>query len=485
MNIIDEITQSYTYNGVVSLKALEDDIITLENQIESQEDVLREIRLRGKNERPLLAKIRDSKIKLSFLKTIYRRESEKPVKDQAIDSVLGESAKAAESVESPDTAAGDKRPVPQDFTMAEAGDIPDGVAHTPVITVEPEEASAESAAPEAGLTAKPEGESVILDKYRTGEDEYDITSAPDDELPGLYDLLKQEDNVFVTNARPVPADSEKTPDVAVVPREDKPVYSNPFNTGLEPVTDGEDIQAEPAEPDPVFTDEGAWYALNRDDKPEPPFEKAVVTDPHLEAQDGPEPVVEKGEETGTYDTSATPVWYPKNYPSTVITLPGPGTDISQPVIEGEDAGQQNDFPVYHTFQDKMRMIKMFIDLSLPERLTGPLYVCGRIDPVKRMLDVRFVDVEDYDVFLSLLKEWEDNRRKIFGKKRRTIFMDIHTQAGKKERYHRLTFEGCGIVGFDDTMYATESVMDEGYVPTDTLTSHHCGITFKYKKLTIK
>ena len=188
MNIIDEITESYTYNGVVSLKALEDDIITLENQIEGQEDTLREIRLRGKNERPLLAKIRDSKIKLSFLKTIYRRESEKPAKDQVIDSVLGESAKAAESVESPDTAAGDKRPVPQDFAMAEAGDIPDGVTRTSAITMEPEETGAEAATPEAGLTAKPEGESVILDKYRTGENEYDLTSAPDDELPGIYDL---------------------------------------------------------------------------------------------------------------------------------------------------------------------------------------------------------------------------------------------------------------------------------------------------------
>lgn len=473
MSIIDEITESYTYNGVVSLKALEDDIITLENQIESQEDTLREIRLRGKNERPLLAKIRDSKIKLSFLKTIYKRESEKSVKDQVIESVLGESAKAAESVESPDTAAGDKRPVPQDFAMAEAGDIPDGVTRTSAVTMEPEEAGAESAAPEAGLTAKPEGESVTLDKYRIGENEYDLTSAPEDELPEIYALLNQEDTVFVTNARPVPPDPEKTPDVAVAPREDKPVYSNPLNAGLEPVTDGEDIQAEPAAPDPVFTDEGTWYALNRDDKPEPAFEKAVVTDPHPEAQDGPKPIVEK---EGGIDSE---------YPSTVTPLPGPGTDISQPVIEGEDTGQQNDFPVYHTFQDKLRMIKMFIDLSVPEGLTGPLYVCGRIDPVKRLLDVRFVDVEDYDIFLSFLKEWEDNRRKIFGKKRRVIFMDIHTQAGRKERYHRLTFEGCGIVGFDDTMYATESVMDEGYVPTDTLTSHHCGITFKYKKLTIK
>lgn len=473
MSIIDEITESYTYNGVVSLKALEDDIMTLENQIESQEDTLREIRLRGRNEKPLLAKIRDSKIKLSFLKTIYKRESEKAVKEQPIDGVLGESAKAAESVESPDTAAGGKRPVPQDFAMAEAGDILDGVTHTSIVTMEPGETGAESATPEVELTAKPEGESVILEKYRTGENEYDLTSAPDDELPGIYDLLKREDNVFVTNARPVSAGSEKTPDVAVVPREDKPVYNNPFNASLEPAADGEDIQAETTEPDPVFTDEGAWYALNRDDKSEPVFGKPAVADPHPEAQDGPGPIVEKEEEIDS------------EYPSTVTPPPGPGTDISQPVIEGEDAGQQNDFPVYHPFQDKMRMIKMFIDLSVPERFTGPLYVCGRIDPVKRLLDVRFVDVEDYDIFLSLLKEWEDNRRKIFGKKRRTIFMDIHTQAGKKERYHRFTFEGCGIVGFDDTMYATESVMDEGYVPTDTLMSHPCGITFKYKKLTIK
>ena len=72
MNIFEELAESYTYNGVVSLKALDDDIVTLENQIDSYNATLRELQLRGKKVTPLVAKIRDAKIRLSLLKAVYK-----------------------------------------------------------------------------------------------------------------------------------------------------------------------------------------------------------------------------------------------------------------------------------------------------------------------------------------------------------------------------------------------------------------------------
>ena len=38
MGIFDELAESYTYNGAVSIKAIEDDIVILENQLDYLEE---------------------------------------------------------------------------------------------------------------------------------------------------------------------------------------------------------------------------------------------------------------------------------------------------------------------------------------------------------------------------------------------------------------------------------------------------------------
>lgn len=86
MNIIDELIQSYTYNGEVSTKALDDDIATLENQIESYNATLKEIRLRKKNDGPLVDRIREAQIRLSVLNVVRN----KVMKDKTEDDVAME-----------------------------------------------------------------------------------------------------------------------------------------------------------------------------------------------------------------------------------------------------------------------------------------------------------------------------------------------------------------------------------------------------------
>ena len=119
MNIFEEIAESYTYNGAISIKALEDDIVTLENQLDSYNATLRELQLRGKKPGMLIEKIRDAKMRLSLLRAVLRREKDKASPDDIIKNMLGISANEAKETTSPETAAGNKAPVQQNFEKAE------------------------------------------------------------------------------------------------------------------------------------------------------------------------------------------------------------------------------------------------------------------------------------------------------------------------------------------------------------------------------
>lgn len=119
MNIFEEIAESYKYNGIVSLKAIDDDIVTLENQIDGYNSTLRELQIRGKKSLPLLEKIREAKIRVSLLKAVYKRESDKISEDSVITEILGVSGKNAKETDYPHTAADGKEPVPQNFEKGE------------------------------------------------------------------------------------------------------------------------------------------------------------------------------------------------------------------------------------------------------------------------------------------------------------------------------------------------------------------------------
>lgn len=120
MNIFEQLAEEYTYNGVVSLKAIDDDIVTLENQIDSYNATLREVQLRGKKPASqLITKIREAKIRLSLLKTLYKKESDKNTPNDIILNMLGISANNAKEVETPETAVAKREPKPQNFDASE------------------------------------------------------------------------------------------------------------------------------------------------------------------------------------------------------------------------------------------------------------------------------------------------------------------------------------------------------------------------------
>ena len=120
MDLYDEILREYTFNGVVSMKALQDDIVTLENQLETYKEKLNEIHLRGKHSSSLVSKIRETKINLSRLKSVFRRENENTKSNSDIVDMLGVSANSANEIETPDTAASQKTPLVEDFIEVEA-----------------------------------------------------------------------------------------------------------------------------------------------------------------------------------------------------------------------------------------------------------------------------------------------------------------------------------------------------------------------------
>lgn len=119
MGIFEELADAYTYNGSISLKALEDDIITLENQIDSYDATIRELNIRKKKPGVLIEKRRDARIRLSLLKTFYKREKDKDTTNDVILNMLGISANEAKEEERVLTAAEGREPKPQNFESSE------------------------------------------------------------------------------------------------------------------------------------------------------------------------------------------------------------------------------------------------------------------------------------------------------------------------------------------------------------------------------
>jgi hypothetical protein len=222
MNIFDEIRESYIYNGEVSLKALEDDIVTLENQIDSYNATLRELVIRGKKTDRIAVKIRETQMKLNMLRAVLRRETDANVTNDEILGVLGVSGQSAKETDRVKTAADDKKPVPQDFQMAEAEktDV-EKIVSPGIINGIPNYTEDEEIAPEylsrtvyikpeqveelksSSLVEKPKNNEVIavnLEKYKVFDDKnvYDFSKIKNiDELKCAYSFLDELDIIRV------------------------------------------------------------------------------------------------------------------------------------------------------------------------------------------------------------------------------------------------------------------------------------------------
>ena len=157
-------------------------------------------------------------------------------------------------------------------------------------------------------------------------------------------------------------------------------------------------------------------------------------------------------------------------------------DVVDKKVIQYDAETNNDFDVYDAFKEGRVELVASVDLSDVTDMVNTMLVYGQIDHNKRLLNIRFTDVRDYEVFVKLLRKKEDERCnpfKFLFKKPRSIFMYITASVNDSSWNYKFEFTGCRIKNVSDTEYASKA-----RVPFEGPSYHNCGVAFKYKKLII-
>lgn len=461
MNIFEEIAESYTYNGVVSLKALDDDIVTLENQIDSYNSTLREIQLRGKKSAPLVQKIRDAKIRLSLLKAVYKKESDRNTSDDIILNMLGISANNAKEVELPKTAAEDKEPLVQDFEESDVEVVEETVEDTEAVVSEEENA-----------------EDVV-----TEEDE--VVETPAD------DLVREEDSEDLQVVETIEPESEKkiyrlgheidiNEETGQVVINDN-ALTNPTEYFIPQEEEVDDITY-PGEPmdnmaEAISVDKAVELLTDKPEECDYECPPPPGWDDYLEPIDGfdapfynPECDEEvdavQCQKEDEIDDSKNVVTYEDNSEMNEVSV-----EVSDP----QDIAY--DFPAYDAFPNEpISEIYSSFDLSSYTDMVNTDSVIGAFDNKRKMLEVTFNDIRDYSIFIKLMKQ---KRPGLFSflEKPKSIFMDVHERHCGEEKIYHYEFTNCKLKSLLDSRYSPKSET----VTTET-EKHECTAVFKYKKL---
>ena len=501
MNIFEEIAERYTYNGVVSLKALDDDIVTLENQIDSWLATLNELRLRGKKSSTIVEKIRDGKIRLSLLRAVYKRESDKTAPDDVIAGMLGISAKNANEVEAPGTAADNKEPVKQNFEKAEI-EVVDEDKPEPIsvgedktsksavpnsVTIETLSKNDDKVVIKNQIWEDPKPEPVPEVPFKIYEDSVSVKNEKEqeEEVMGypMEEMPKMSEGTIVGPDKPENEDTKVAKNVADASKEVEPVkVEDTSKDASESVTVTVGNYTEAAtDPECVsrynlsgFTEESGFFTrfkVEKDngDSTGPVLKNApetsqknlsvVTEDEHQEAENN-DKIVEPHNENFSVDTRVTT----------------------------NDSDFEMDFDVYEPFSKEEARIVESADLFNVTDMANTMYVYTRADFKKRLLQVRFVDIRDYGVFVELLKQREEERcnfLKRLLKKPQSIFIHVTTVINGKEKTYKYEFTDCKLADAFDDEYASKAYIDSISDPyTCNTNCHNCGVTFKYKKLII-
>ena len=504
MNIFEEIAERYTYNGVVSLKALDDDIVTLENQIDSWLSTLNELRLRGKNSSIIVEKIRDGKIRLSLLRAVYKRESDKTAPDDVIADMLGISAKNASEVETPGTAADNKEPVLQNFEKAEIEAVDE--SKTEPISVNEDKTSQSIVSNSVTVESlNKDDDKVVIKNHILEESKHEPVS----EAPSK----SYEDSVFVKNEKeqeeevmtyPMEEMTKMSEGVIVVPdnpeREDTKVTETVADTSKEvqPVkVKVEDISKDASESVTVtvgnyteatadtecvsrynlsgFTEESDFFTRFKVEKDNGDSIGPVLKNAPETSQKNLSVVTEVEHKEAENDDKIVEPYNEKFSVDTRVTTNNPDFDM-------------DDFDVYEPFSKEEARIVESADLFNVTDMPNTMYVYTRADFKKRLLHARFVDIRDYGVFVELLKQREEERcnfLKRLLKKPQSIFIYVTTVVSGKEKIYKYEFTDCKLVDAFDDEYASKAYIDSISDPyTCNTNCHNCGVTFKYKKLII-
>ena len=458
MNIFEEIAESYTYNGAISIKALEDDIVTLENQLDTYNATLRELQLRGKKPGMLIEKIRDAKMRLSLLMAVLRREKDKASPDDIIKNMLGISANEAKETTSPETAAGNKAPVQQNFEKAEIEAL-DEDGDSIVVEEEPlanSEVTVENLqCDDSGIAnvvierdrqndivsntkieANRESDAEITEEINEKDEEHKAISNKDD-IVVEHSIVRSE---IASDKEPGIVTFNKTPEETsteyFIPKSEKNKEDDKKSIEMEKFKVSDEVydltKATKEELDEFYTtltSDDSVFVLKDGETVETEKEAPVTDFPPPTIDDYTEPIDEQ-ESVTYYDENGEeyteiPPCYDDNVTEYDTIKLNDAPNIADKNVITYETDVNNEFNVYDAFQEEKVELVASVDLSDVTDMVNTMRVYAQIDHNRRLLNVRFADVRDYEVFVKLLKEREEERHnpfKFLFKKPKSIFI---------------------------------------------------------------
>lgn len=499
MNIFEELAESYTYNGVVSLKALDDDIVTLENQIDSFNATLKELQLRGKKPGPLVGKIRDAKIRLSLLKAVYKRESDKATPDDVILNMLGVSAKHANETPEVNTAASGKKPKPQNFESAELekkvdepvsvevkAPVSEKVVDSEIVITKEDEAEMQASVFQGDV----DDETIVKDNNTLLEGINELrNNVKTENVPGLA-----ESSISNTDNEPDPIEYLKDKSICeevefkevtgiMIPLEKGAKIADAVST-LNIKDKATSINETPAQP--LIQDDSLTSADINNGTVGSETETVENTEavPPLTMDDYLEPASGPSYEDDCYDKDGI-VYSDENRPELADTEAIINDkmiyDPSETVIDTENIRECEDAKVYDMFYSPDNKIYVSFDLCDYTDLVNTNSITGLFNEKHKTLELTFTDMRDYPLLLFFLNE--RNKKcaffSRFGKKGRSIIMYVRTEIDGIEKEYRYEFTGCRLVEVFDSDY--KSMRELVYYGTST---HEFFAKFKYKRLKI-
>lgn len=514
MNIFEEIAESYTYNGAISIKALEDDIVTLENQLDTYNATLRELQLRGKKPGMLIEKIRDAKMRLSLLRAVLRREKDKASPDDIIKNMLGISANEAKETTSPETAAGNKAPVPQNFEKAEIEVLDEDGDSTVVeeeqltnseVTTESLQCDDSSAvdvvierdrqndiASNTKIETNRESDTEIIEEINEKDDEHKAISNKDD-MAAEHSIVRPEvsfdkESGIITISKTPESHCEY-----FIPKNEKNKDEDKNAIEMEKFKVSDDVydstkasNEELADFYATLKSDDAIKVVNDSEVVETENEVPTIDCPPPTIDDYLEPVDEQ-ESVTYYDENGEeyteiPPCYDDNVTEYDTIKLNDASDITDKNVIKYETDVNNEFNVYDAFREDKSELVASVDLSYVTDMVNTMRVYGQIDHNRKLLNIRFVDVRDYEVFVKLLKEREEERHnpfKFLFKKPKSIFIYMTASVGDSSQKYKFEFTRCRIKNVFDSEYTSKVG-----IPSEDSSYHDCGVTFNYKKLII-
>lgn len=435
MNIFEELTERYTYNGAVSLKAIEDDIVTLENQIDNYNATLNELRLRRKNQTPLNDKIREAKIHLSILKAFYKKETDRDTSDDVILNMLGVSAKSAKETDSPETVASDREPKPQNFIEVDAEKNTDeNEMFEDNVLIEYNDTGCTSNTIQENITENidKQEESVVIEGNKDADIIVEQINTDNVDLKNIYENTS---NSFIDSG------SEKNTEIYSNDKiyEDTRYVSlpgNENNTEVEYTTTSTETNCAP-----LWLYSGTTYIKGE----EPIF-------------DGGRIVFQDKEEDNDIETNGTEIDKHDSFEANIVS----------------DDSFRYTFPeerIYCPFFDMQDKITYTLDIH---NFTDIISI-GRtkciIDFGCKTLTVKFMDLSSYPLFINLLQKNTSTKflsLKRFMRKNKDIFMNVSVTNNNNDINFKFQFKNCKIINFIDNLYTEDD-------------HHDFSVIFKYKK----